>query len=431
MGLTEVERVDACHCFIAPQDVLELFAAGAGFANSDHVVDAVLRLDQTLEDVGPRLRFAQVKRSATLDDGFSVGNVGMNHGGEGQQDGPTVKDPHHVGRVGFLQSTGLEQLIEHSMRIGVVFDLDDDANALLGGFVADVANAHNHFFVDQIGDLNQHVGLFHLVRDFMDDDAFSLLVVEHFALCTDVEATFSGGVHVGDAVDAVNGCTRGEIRTFHVLHVLFYRDVWFSLRPGFKEGVDVEVDRTGHLSEVVRWNAGGHSDGDTVASVEEQIWQTGGQDRGFVFRIVKVRLEINRVLVDVVEHVLCDAIEPTFRVPHGGRRVAVDRAKVPLPVHQRIAQGKFLGHSHHRVVDGLITVRVVLSHHLAHRPSGFGEFLVRGVAALKHAVEDPAMNGFQAVPSVGKSPPDDDGHGVIDVGIFHFGVEGVVQDDFA
>ena len=41
------------------------------------------------------------------------------------------------------------------------------------------------------------------------------------------------------------------------------------------------------------------------------------------------------------------------------------------------------------------------------------------------------MNGFQAVPSVGKSPPDDDGHGVIDVGIFHFGVEGVVQDDFA
>ena len=38
------------------------------------------------------------------------------------------------------------------------------------------------------------------------------------------------------------------------------------------------------------------------------------------------------------------------------------------------------------------------------------------------------MDGLQTVSCIGQSPPYDHRHGVIDVGIFHLGVEGVVED---
>ena len=317
------------------------------------------------------------------------------------------------------------------MWVGVVLDLDDHSNALLGRLVPNVANADDDFLVDQISNLNEHVGFFDLVGDFVNHDTFAVLVVKDLALCTNVKPPFSGGVHVGDAVNAVNGCTGWEIRALDVLHVFFYRNRGLVVRAGFQDGVDVKIHRTGHLRQVVGWNSGGHTDRNTVTSIEQKIGEPSGKDGGFVLRIVKVRLEINRVLVDVVEHVLGDSVQATFRVSHGSGRIAVDGAKVALTVNKRIAQGKLLSHSNHGVVNGLVAVRVVLPHDLTHRPSGFAEFLVGRMTALEHAVKHASVDGFEAVPSIGQRTADDDGHGVVDVGIFHFGVERMVQDDFA
>ena len=47
------------------------------------------------------------------------------------------------------------------------------------------------------------------------------------------------------------------------------------------------------------------------------------------------------------------------------RRVAFDRAEVPLAVDERIAQREVLHHAHERVVHALVAVRVVLAEHVA------------------------------------------------------------------
>ena len=74
-------------------------------------------------------------------------------------------------------------------------------------------------------------------------------------------------------------------------------------------------------------------------------------------------------------------------------------------------------------------MRVVFTHHFTNRAGGFAEFLFSRVPALKHAVEHPSVNGLEAIAGIGESSPDDDGHGVVDVRIFHFSVERMVQDN--
>ena len=67
---------------------------------------------------------------------------------------------------------------------------------------------------------------------------------------------------------------------------------------------------------------------------------------------------------------------------------------------------------------------VVFAQHVAHAGGGLLEGLVVGQAALIHGVEDPAVDGLQAVPHVRQGPAHDDGHGVLDIGLLHLRHQG-------
>ena len=206
----------------------------------------------------------------------------MNHGWKVEQYGAPVQNTHHVGGIGFLEAAGLEQLIEHSVRVCVVFDLNHHSDALFGGFISNVSDADDNLFVHKLCDLNQHVGFLDLIWNFMNHDSLSFVVIKDFALGADVEAPFPCGVHIDDAIDAMNGSAGWEIWTFYVLHVFVYRDSRFSFGPCFKNGINVKVHRTSDLSQVVRRYASGHTDRNTVAAVEQQIRKTGGENRRFL-----------------------------------------------------------------------------------------------------------------------------------------------------
>jgi len=60
-----------------------------------------------------------------------------------------------------------------------------------------------------------------------------------------------------------------------------------------------------------------------------------------------------------------------FGVPHGGGRVPVDGAKVPLSVDKRITQSKILSHPHNGVVDRGVPVGMIFTDHITHDPGGF------------------------------------------------------------
>ena len=63
---------------------------------------------------------------------------------------------------------------------------------------------------------------------------------------------------------------------------------------------------------------------------------------------------------------------------------------------------------------------MVPAQHIAHAGGGLPEGPVGGQVVLVHGVEDPPVDGLEAVPHIGKRPADNDRHGVLDVAGFHF-----------
>ena len=90
-----------------------------------------------------------------------------------------------------------------------------------------------------------------------------------------------------------------------------------------------------------------------------------GKHDGLLARAVVVGDEVDRVHVEVAQHLGRHPRQARLRVPHGGRRVVIDRAEVALPVDERVAQGEVLRHADERVVDRRVAMGVEVAHDLA------------------------------------------------------------------
>ncbi len=164
-----------------------------------------------------------------------------------------------------------------------------------------------------------------------------------------------------------------------------------------------QVDRGGaDFAGVVRRNGRRHADRDTGRAVGEQVRKRARQNNGFGFLPVVGGAKIHRVLVDAGQHRLRDLGQARLGVPHRGRIIAVDVAKVALALDQRISRSEVLRHAHHGVVDRCVAVRVILAHHVAHDPGALLEAGRRVQAQLMHGVDQPPVHRLQPVPYVGQ-----------------------------
>ena len=179
--------------------------------------------------------------------------------------------------------------------------------------------------------------------------------------------------------------------------------------------VDVGDRRVDHLAQVVRRDVGRHADGDARGAVDEQVREARGQHERFVARAVVVGREVDRVHVEVAQHLRGDPRQPRLRVAHRGGGIVVDRAKVALAVDELVAHRELLGHAHERVVDRGVAVRVIVAHHLADDLCALGVGASGAEAELVHRVEHAAMNRLQAVAHVGQRAADDHRHRVVEV----------------
>jgi hypothetical protein len=186
--------------------------------------------------------------------------------------------------------------------------------------------------------------------------------------------------------------------------------------------------RVAHLAQVVGRDGSGHAHGDAGSAVDQQVGDGGGEDGGFLERVVKVGYEIHRVLVQVGQDLGGDGSQAGLCVTHRCRSIAIDRAKVTLTIHQRGAQGKVLRHACHRFVHGCVSVGMVLAQHLA---DDAGRFLVRRVgpqAQVVHGVEDAALDRLESVAGIGQRARDDDAHCIVQICHLHFGVNIYLTD---
>ena len=190
-----------------------------------------------------------------------------------------------------------------------------------------------------------------------------------------------------------------------------------SVMSGLSIIASRRVDR---LAEIVRRDVGRHADRDAAGAVDQQIGEARRQDDRLLLLLVVVRLEVDRVLVEVVEQRQRDAVEPRLGVARGRGRIAVDRAEIALPVDQRDAHREVLRHAHQRVVDREIAVRMVLAHRVADGARGLVVGAVGGEVELVHRVEDAPMHRLQAVAHVGQRAAHDHAHRVIEIAALHF-----------
>ena len=177
--------------------------------------------------------------------------------------------------------------------------------------------------------------------------------------------------------------------------------------------------RVDDLAEIVRRDVGRHADRDAAGAVDEQIRELRRHDRRLFAAAVVVFLILDGILVEIVENMLRDLLQTALGVAHGRGRIAVHRAEVALPVDERHAHREFLRQAHEGVVDRAVTVRVIVTHHLADHLGRLDVLLVPVEPELAHAVENAAMHGLQAVAHVGKRARHDHAHGVVEIAAPH------------
>ena len=220
-----------------------------------------------------------------------------------------------------------------------------------------------------------------------------------------------GEVGLADTAPAEDHAAGGEVRSLDVLHQII---------NGAVRIVDHADDAINDLTQVMRGNIGGHADGNAVGTVDQKIGETGREHGGLGQGFVKVRVEIDGILVNPVQKMQGKLLHPGFRITHGGGTVTVNGAEVALPVHQRIADIEGLGQTDHGIIDGRIAVRVEFTQYIADQSCTLAVGLVRCHAELGHVKQDPAVYRLESVADVRERTVDNDGHGIGDETLFHF-----------
>ena len=314
----------------------------------------------------------------------------------------------------------MEELVEHHVSDGVALELDDDAQALAIGLVAQLGDALEPLLTHHLSDALDHARLVDLKRQIADDDR--LAVFAHLlnggapAHRDRAAPKVIGRTHARRAEDDAAGGKIGRRNKHH------------ELVDGDTGIVDVSAAGVDHLAQIVRRNVGCHADGDAAGTVDQQVREPGRQGDRLLGAVVVVGLEIDGIAIDVLEQRVRRAGHAHLGVAHRRGRVAVHRAEVALAVDQQQAHREVLGHAHHGVVDRGVAVRVVLTHHVANHPRRFPVRPVRAVARLVHAIEDAPVHRLETIAHVGQCARHDHAHRVIEVGAFHLLLDGDGRD---
>ena len=164
------------------------------------------------------------------------------------------------------------------------------------------------------------------------------------------------------------------------------------------------------------WDAGRHSDCDSLRPVYKEIRHTHGKNKRLLLCLIKVRSKVNDILVQICKtDFLCKFRKPCLRITHGSRPISFDGSEVSVPVHKDLPLLEILRHDNERLVDRAVAVRMVFTHRIS---DNTGAFPVRSVIAdpqLIHVIERTSLNRFQTVPNIRKRTGDNNAHGIVDI----------------
>ena len=412
LGL-DVGQPEARHQLRA-RDVAVARAADQG----DHLVEVIERDQLTLEDVLARLQLAQLELRAAHDHLALMLDVVVDDRAQRKRARHVVHERHRVDAERRLHRGVLVELVQHHLRDHAALELDHDPHALAVRLVPQVGDLGDLLLAHEVGDLADQAAVAALLdhEGQLGDDDRLLALIERLGVGPRPHAhpATTGLVGLADPGDTEDHAAGGKVRALHVLHQAGDGDVGI---------VDVGDRRVDRFAQVVRRDVGGHAHGDAGCAVDQEVRKARRQDERLLLAPVVVRLEVDRVGVEVAQHLARQGRQPRFGVPHRGSRIVVDRAEVALAVDQRVAHGEVLRQPHERVVDRRVAVRVVVAHHVADDAGALGVRPVGLQAVLVHREQHAAVDGLEPVAGVGQRPAHDHRHRVVEVGGAHLLLE--------
>ena len=385
---------------------------GSGTDQPDHGVQIGKRKEQTLKNVVALFRFPQQETRAAFN-GFDAEAVKhLQHPAQGEQLGLPVYERHHVGAEVGLQRREFEEVVQNHLGVGVAPQLDHDPHAVPIALVANIGDAFELLVVDEFGNALNECRLVGLIGQFRDDHGIAIGPSPGLHRFDGRNAAHGNGappreIGFDDAAAPQDLPTGGEVGAGNELHELLIT----QLRIG-----DERIEAVYQLSQVVRWDVGGHAHGDAGRAVEQQLGDASRHHRWFLLRPVEIVDEIDGFTFDVLQQAVAgERFEPRLGVPHGGGRIVVNGSEVAVPVDERGPHGEILGHAHHGVVNRRIAVGVVLAEHFPHHACAFAKRPLGREPEFVHGVKDAPMHRLEAVAGVGQGPAHNHAHGVLQV----------------
>ena len=380
-------------------------AALAGADGGNEFVHDVGSLLQTFQNVGALLGLFQVVLGAAAHHFVLKFHILLQHLLQSEDFRHLVVDGQHDDAHGVLQLGVLVQLVQDDLCVGVLAHIHHDAHALAVGLIVQAGDALDALFLDELRHILDQAGLVDHIRDFRNDDlGAAVLGLLDGGTAAQGDLAAAGGVGGADAAAAHDDAGSGEVRALDVFHQAGQVDVRI---------VDIGDAAVNDLAQVVGRDVGSHTDRDALTAVDQQVREAAGQHAGFLFGLIKVRVPVDGVLLNVGQHFHGHAAHAGLGVTVSSRGVAVHRTKVTLAVHQRVAQGEVLCQTDHGVVNGCVAVGVVRAQHGTHGVGRLAVGMAGVVAALMHGIQNTAVNGLQAVAHIGQGAGHDDRHGVV------------------
>ena len=262
----------------------------------DDLVDVVLGNEQTLQQMRPLLGFFQVIPGAPGENLFLMLEIFVDDLPQGEDFRLllVVHQRQHDDAEAGLQGRLLEQIVQHDLGVGVLFQLDDNAHTVAVGLVPKVGNAVQALVLHLLGNVLDELTLVDLIGKLGDDDPHPVLAVFlKLRPGADDHLAPAGGVGRADAAASHNDAAGREVGAGNMLHQVSKSR--FRVVQHAHAGVN-------DLRQVVGRNVGGHADSDAGGTVDQQVGEAGGKHARLFAGLVEVGVPVHGVLVDVPEH---------------------------------------------------------------------------------------------------------------------------------
>lgn len=169
-------------------------------------------------------------------------------------------------------------------------------------------------------------------------------------------------------------------------------------------------------SEVVWWDAGCHAHGDALGPIDQEVGEPGRQYDRFRTGGIVVEPRVNGAIPEFGHQLFGDGRQPGLGVASCRGSHAHHRAKVALPVDQRVTQREVLGHTDQGFIDRCFSMGVIVAGRIAadfHRLARLG--VGRKMQVVIHREENATLDRFQSIADVGQGPGLNHREGIIEV----------------